>query len=119
MNVSLVYRILIKNGYLQLHDFLVHNFYYYGAEAHRTRSHAGFLLPGEFMRYKTDALTYRFVQLPDLLNLSKRTLRYAIKSGEFPPGKRLVGKIVGWPREDVEAWLASRPDASLVDVAAP
>ena len=64
------------------------------------------------MLYSNDALTYRFPQLVKLLGLSTRTLRYAIKSGEFPPGKKLVGKVVGWPRKDIEAWIASRPDAS-------
>lgn len=63
------------------------------------------------MLYSNDALTYRFPQLVKLLGLSARTLRYAIKSGEFPAGKKLVGKVVGWPRKDIEAWIASRPDA--------
>lgn len=69
------------------------------------------------MTYSNDALTYRFPQLTKLLGLSTRTLRYAIKSGEFPAGKKLVGKVVGWPRNDIETWIASRPSANKAEAA--
>lgn len=48
-----------------------------------------------------------------LIGLSRTSLWRRVKAGDFPPPVRLGGKgsrAVGWRREDVERWLAERPN---------
>lgn len=40
--------------------------------------------------------------------LSKATLYRMMKAGTFPKSVKLSTRAVGWLREDVEEWIASR-----------
>ena len=60
---------------------------------------------------------YRFPDLPGLLGLSLRKLRYMVKHGQFPPGHFLVGKIKFWTHQEIEEWIASRPVGTVRVVA--
>ncbi|MBP8813533.1 MAG: AlpA family phage regulatory protein [Laribacter sp.] len=49
------------------------------------------------------------MRLPDVVRatgLSKTTLYARIKEGSFPASVPLGGKAVGWPSDQVEAWIA-------------
>ncbi|WP_419166415.1 helix-turn-helix transcriptional regulator [Candidatus Palauibacter sp.] len=60
----------------------------------------------------------RILRTPEVLELtaiSRTTLWRRVRSGDFPPPLKLGGpdsKAVGWRRDDVEAWLDSRPSAA-------
>ena len=43
------------------------------------------------------------------LGISPSTLERLIKKGLFPRGRALSSRTVGWPAEEVEQWLATRP----------
>lgn len=43
------------------------------------------------------------------IGVSKATLYRWIGSGQFPPPIKLGPGSVGWRREDIEEWLAGRP----------
>lgn len=43
--------------------------------------------------------------------LRKSSIYAAIKRGEFPGQVKLLGRASGWRRDEVEAWINSRPKA--------
>ena len=50
----------------------------------------------------------------ELICLSRTSLWRRVRAGDFPAPVRLGGhgsRAVGWRREDVERWLATRPNA--------
>jgi len=57
-------------------------------------------------RVKFAALLLRERDLPDLLGLSRATIRRAMSAGRFPQCIR-VGRCVAWRRADLEAWIAA------------
>jgi excisionase family DNA binding protein len=50
-------------------------------------------------------------ELAERLGVGELTLRRWRKRGALPPPIRLPGRRLGWPREEIESWLASRPRA--------
>ena len=58
----------------------------------------------------------RILRLPavqEVTGLSKTTLWRLRNDGEFPAPRRLGGRAIGWVASEVEAWIASRPPATL------
>ncbi|MES1192437.1 MAG: AlpA family transcriptional regulator [Steroidobacter sp.] len=56
----------------------------------------------------------KVLKLPEVIQRTgkKKTPIYAgAKSGEFPKPIKLGKRAVGWKESDIEAWIASRPDA--------
>ncbi|MDE2761598.1 MAG: AlpA family phage regulatory protein [Gemmatimonadota bacterium] len=49
------------------------------------------------------------------IGVSKASLYRWIRSGRFPPPIKLGPRRVGWRREDVDAWIAGRPNKGSVD----
>lgn len=47
--------------------------------------------------------------LPAITGLSSRSLRYLRERGDFPAGRRLTPKAVGWFRSEIMDWLNNRP----------
>lgn len=47
-----------------------------------------------------------------LLGISAATLDRLRQRGEFPAAIRLGEQAIGWTRESVDLWLASRPTVS-------
>ena len=45
------------------------------------------------------------------LNISRSTLCRWRRDGTFPAARQIGPSVVGWPRSDVDAWLADRPAA--------
>lgn len=54
-------------------------------------------------------LIYRRRELVALLGLGNRTLDEMVKTGEFPPGRRIGRKAIGWTVEEIQNWIQSRP----------
>jgi prophage regulatory protein len=58
--------------------------------------------------------TATICRLPDVMRmtgLSRSSIYAAIAEGRFPAPVRLSVRAVGWPRENVELWIAERPCA--------
>jgi len=58
-----------------------------------------------------------FLYLEDLEQIfdrpvTRRHVHALVLAGEFPPPRQLSPRKVAWRRQDIEAWLASRPPAS-------
>ncbi|SAL01964.1 phage transcriptional regulator AlpA [Caballeronia ptereochthonis] len=54
------------------------------------------------------------IRLPELLKivcLCKGSVYRGIKTGEFPAPIKLTQRAVGWRREDIVEWIASRQAA--------
>lgn len=49
-------------------------------------------------------LIYRRRELVALLGLGNRTLDEMVKTGEFPPGRRIGRKAIGWTVEEIQNW---------------
>lgn len=62
-----------------------------------------------------EPLVYTKALLPKIVGLSKATIDNLRKTGDFPHPKRLAGRKVGWPVEEIRAWLASRPISTGLD----
>lgn len=45
------------------------------------------------------------------------TLLRWVKAGAFPPGVWLGPNVRAWPKEDIDAWMASRPSAAKTEAA--
>ena len=41
--------------------------------------------------------------------LCRSTIWKLRQAGDFPPARRIVGRVVGFAEADVEAWLRARP----------
>lgn len=55
----------------------------------------------------------RFKDLQRCLRLSRGAIRARIAANDFPKPLVLGSRAVGWHASDIEAWLASRPRASM------
>ena len=56
----------------------------------------------------------RLLRLPEIVRvtgLSKSTIYEHIKVGAFPRGVQLGPRAVAWRAGDIDAWIASRPEA--------
>lgn len=53
----------------------------------------------------------REIELLKIVNLSRSTVWRLEKAGLFPKRKRIGVRAVGWSREEIQQWLASRPTA--------
>ena len=56
----------------------------------------------------------QMLRLPEVLKLvglSKSTIYLRIGEGDFPAPVRIGAKAVAWRRDELEAWLSSRPRA--------
>ena len=51
---------------------------------------------------------FSIVEVADYIGVVPGTIRNWVKKGEFPEPLSL-GKLVKWRREDIEEWLANRP----------
>ena len=47
-------------------------------------------------------------QVIDRTGISRRTLYTEISEGRFPKPIQLTSRRVGWPEDDVEAWLKGK-----------
>lgn len=56
-----------------------------------------------------EARILRLNDLRKLLNLHKSTIYRLIEQKEFPAPIQLGPNSVGWLREEIEEWIASRP----------
>jgi len=54
----------------------------------------------------------------DRVSLGRSSIYAAIKKGTFPPPVRLSERAVAWVESEIEAWLASRIEASRNGVSA-
>lgn len=50
----------------------------------------------------------RFDELTAIIGRPRSSVYLMISRGEFPPGKKIGARAVGWLKSDVESWLASR-----------
>lgn len=50
-------------------------------------------------------------EVAKMVTLSKRTIRRAILSGDFPPALSFGSRAIRWLRSDVELWLSQRKGA--------
>jgi prophage regulatory protein len=56
-------------------------------------------------------LIIRMPQLIEKTRISRAHIYALLSRGEFPRPIRLGRRAVGWREDDIEAWLASRPEA--------
>ncbi|WP_296952017.1 AlpA family transcriptional regulator [uncultured Massilia sp.] len=54
----------------------------------------------------------RLPTVKDRVSLGRSSIYAAIKRGEFPAPVRLSERAVAWVESDIDAWLASRIEAS-------
>lgn len=54
---------------------------------------------------------YRLRAVEQKTGLKKSAIYAAVKRGEFPGQVKLLGRATGWRRDEVEAWINSRPKA--------
>ncbi|MDE2901471.1 MAG: AlpA family phage regulatory protein [Chloroflexota bacterium] len=47
----------------------------------------------------------------ELVGVSRMTIYRWCRSGDFPPPHRLGARCIGWYREEIEQWRATRPVA--------
>jgi prophage regulatory protein len=50
----------------------------------------------------------RFDELTAIIGRPRSSVYLMISRGEFPRGKKIGSRAVGWMKSDVDAWLASR-----------
>lgn len=50
----------------------------------------------------------RFNELTEILGRPRSSIYLMISKGEFPPGKKIGSRAVGWMESTVYSWLASR-----------
>ncbi len=50
-------------------------------------------------------------QVAERLGIARSTLSRWRESGAFPPARRLGPNRIGWPAEDIQAWIDNRPQA--------
>lgn len=62
-----------------------------------------------------EARILRLNDVRKLLNLHKSTIYRLIERKEFPAPIRLGPNSVGWLREEIEEWIASRPRGVVQD----
>lgn len=48
-------------------------------------------------------------QLPAVIGLGKSAIDNMRRKGQFPHPRKLGGKKVGWPVEELKEWLKNRP----------
>ena len=53
----------------------------------------------------------RFDEVAERTGLSRTTVWRLERQGQFPARIQLSPRAVGWPAEEVEEWLKSRPQA--------
>ena len=53
----------------------------------------------------------RLPQVIAITGLSKSSIYALIALGKFPPQRRLSVRAVGWPADNIFAWVAARPQA--------
>ena len=58
-----------------------------------------------------DLRIMRQAEVLETLGVSRTTLAVLRKSGDFPEAIRLHGRMIGWLRGDVRAWIDSRAHA--------
>ena len=54
----------------------------------------------------------RLLRLPAVLHrtgLSRSTVYVLMKAGKFPRPRRIGARAVGWPEDEIEAWINARP----------
>lgn len=49
----------------------------------------------------------------ELCGIGMTTLHSLRRDGQFPPPLRLARRSIGWPRAEIERWIADRPRAEL------
>lgn len=54
----------------------------------------------------------RYAQVASILNISKESLYRWQRVGIFPKPTRYGPRCVGWPKREVDAWLAEQEAAS-------
>jgi prophage regulatory protein len=52
-------------------------------------------------------------EVEQLTGISRTTLWCLRRQGKFPQPLQLTPRLVAWPTDDVEAWMTSRPAATL------
>lgn len=57
-----------------------------------------------------DKIILRPKEVAHLIGLSRTQIWNLEQRGEFPKRKRLGARATGWTREDIEQWVAERPD---------
>jgi prophage regulatory protein len=68
-----------------------------------------FVHPGSMDAQETPRLILRPRDAAHFLGLSRPTLWRYVKAGHLPAPRRLGPNAVGWPQEELERWVASRP----------
>ena len=61
----------------------------------------------------------RIIRLPEVLGatqLSRATIYRLLGSGEFPRPIKLSERAVGWRRDEVETWIATRERANATNL---
>lgn len=58
----------------------------------------------------------RLADVTRRVDLSKRSIYYLIKKGDFPRPIRVGSRAVRWLRNEIEDWLLSRPRGAGVQV---
>lgn len=53
---------------------------------------------------------YRFADVLEKTGLSRRTIYRKMDNGTFPQSVKLSDSAVGWPEEQINAWLANPAD---------
>lgn len=53
----------------------------------------------------------RMRDVTELVGVSRMTIYRWCRSGDFPPPHRLGARCIGWYREEIEQWRATRPVA--------
>ncbi|WP_423454346.1 helix-turn-helix transcriptional regulator [Ottowia sp. VDI28] len=57
-------------------------------------------------------LSIRKKDLPAAIGLSKSTIDGLRRGGDFPKPRLIGGRAVGWPVDELQAWLRSRPQVN-------
>jgi prophage regulatory protein len=52
----------------------------------------------------------RIADIVEMTGFSRRTIYNLMDSGEFPKSIHLTRRSIGWPKDDVDAWLQSKID---------
>lgn len=76
-----------------------------------TRPERGFFIesPMNAKAITIEPLVYTKAQLPAVIGLGKSAIDNMRRKGQFPHPRKLGGKKVGWPVEELKEWLKNRP----------
>ena len=50
----------------------------------------------------------RFKELTEILGRPRSSIYFMINRGEFPKGRKIGARAVGWMESDIDVWLSGR-----------